>query len=369
MVSAIGSSCPDTWHSLLVGKSGIRQGDILSAPIQLWQDAKCALQPDQARVDRLLEMAVLEAIHSAQLSPEHFIDTGIVIGSSRGYQREWEQILSTSPALETWQNLLQGNLAINIARSIQSRGYCSVLSTACASGNWAIAKGYELIVNGTADLVLVGAVDSAITPLTKAGFQRLGVLAKTGVFPFSQEREGLAIGEGAGAMILASTDFQSRHNYGYILGWGITNDAFHITSASPSLDAAETAIAQCLTQAGLFPSSIDYINAHGTATLNNDQREARLIAKMFPHSPIVSSTKGATGHCLGATGLMEAIFCLLALKHQQVPPCTGLQTPAFDLNLPPTSFAHPMQRALNFSFGFGGQNTVVAMAGAAITDH
>jgi 3-oxoacyl-[acyl-carrier-protein] synthase II len=373
MVSPIGANCSDTWHNLLNGKSGIGEGDFLSAPI-IYPELEEPVN-GLARVDRLLKLAVTEAIDSAQLSSKNLSKNfskdltkwAVVIGSSRGYQREWEQILRGNQPVENWHRFLIANLAGNVA--IPSLGVCEVVSAACASGNWAIAKGCELIRAGSADLVIVGAVDSAITPLTVAGFDKLGVLAKRGVFPFSQEREGLAIGEGSAVVILVRPDFDSDEGYGYILGWGITNDAFHITSANPDLTSAQRAIDQCLTASQLDPQSIDYINAHGTATINNDRREALLISRVFPHRPMVSSTKGATGHCLGATGLMELIFCLLAIKHQRVPPCMGLQTPAFDLNLPRASISHPIRACLNFSFGFGGQNTVVAMAGNAVIDH
>jgi 3-oxoacyl-[acyl-carrier-protein] synthase II len=141
----------------------------------------------------------------------------------------------------------------------------------------------------------------------------------------------------------------------------MTNDASHITAADQSLTSIQRAIVQCLRSGGLHPEQVQYINAHGTATLKNDSTEAAVIEHLFPHQPFVSSSKGAIGHCLGAGGIMEAIICLLAIRDQHLPPCVGLKTPAFNLNLVRDQTKYPLKIALNLSFGFGGQNTALAL--------
>jgi 3-oxoacyl-[acyl-carrier-protein] synthase II len=234
---------------------------------------------------------------------------------------------------------------------------------ACATANWAIAQACELIRSGQCDLAIAGATDAAITPLTIAGFEKIGVLTKTGVYPFSREREGFALGEGAAALVLESLESAKRrgsHIYGRVLGWGITNDAYHATSPNPDNQMAKIAIKDCLMRSQINAADIGYINVHGTATQMNDAREAELITQFFPDA-IISATKGATGHTLGATGMIEAAFCLLSLRDRILPPCVGMQTPAFDLNFIQQATQSPdLKYALNFSFGFGGQNAIVA---------
>lgn len=358
MVNALGNDCATIWQNLLAERTGVKLRD--GVPIA---EVNLVTPEGHTRVEQLLFIALKEAIASAKLDlPLH--SSSVIIGTSRGYQREWELILDGSYPLEQFPQLLSANLSSQVAKWLGSQGVVMSISTACASGNWAIAKGYELITTGASDLVIVAAVDSAITPFSIAGFRQLGVLAQTGVYPFSREREGLGLGEGAAVLILEGGEALTKPVYGKILGWGITNDAWHITSAGKNLISAKQAIANCLHQSGLSAEDIDYINAHGTATVNNDQMEAELIRQCFPHSPPVSSSKGATGHCLGATGLMEAIFCLLAIRDHVIPPCVNLHTPAFDLSIPRQAVPKTIKTALNLSFGFGGQNTAIALAGS-----
>jgi 3-oxoacyl-[acyl-carrier-protein] synthase II len=357
MVNALGRDCATIWRNLLEGRTGVKLRE--GVPVA---EVKLETPPKQKRVEQLLFIALKEAIATAALDLP-LAHSAIVIGTSRGYQREWELILEGSYPVAQFPELLSANLSSQVAKWLGTQGLAISISTACASGNWAIAKGCELITRGESDLVVVGAVDSAITPLSMAGFHQLGILAKTGIYPFSREREGLGVGEGAAVLILEAGEMVKKPVYGKILGWGITNDAWHITSAEHNWLSAKQAIANCLHQSGLRAEDIDYINAHGTATINNDQMEAELIRQCFPHSPPVSSTKGATGHCLGATGLMEAIFCLLAIRDQVIPPCVNLLTPAFDLFIPRQAVPKTVKTALNLSFGFGGQNTVIALAG------
>ncbi|NEP61834.1 MAG: beta-ketoacyl-ACP synthase, partial [Symploca sp. SIO2G7] len=266
--------------------------------------------------------------------------------------------------LENWLELLPHQAAIATARQVGTFGPVLAPMAACSTGIWAIAQGFELIQTGCCQQVIAGAVEAPITRLTIAGFDKMGVLATTGAYPFARHREGLVLGEGAAVLILESADLALSREvpvYGQLLGFGLTSDAAHATSPSPDRQSAIAAVKQCLERSYITPAAIDYIHAHGTGTRLNDQNEAELIQKLFPQGVPVSSTKGATGHTLGASGALGAAFCLMALKHQVLPPCVGLQESDFDLDLVITPRQCEVQRILNFSFGFGGQNAVMAL--------
>ncbi len=369
ITTAIASDREHTWQKLLQGQSGIkfdRQFQILAARIN-------EIENLPSRAQYFLQKVVLEAIADAGLEVP-LTNCGVVIGSSRSNQREIELLLDNiyennhnSINQNYWQNhwwqYQPANLSAQIASMLQTQAPVFAPMAACATANWAIAQACELIRSGQCDLAIAGATDAAITPLTIAGFQKIGVLAQTGVHPFSHEREGFALGEGAAALVLESLESarrRGRHIYGSVLGWGITNDAYHATSPNPDNQSAAIAIRDCLERSQITAADVGYINAHGTATQMNDVREATLISQFFPASA-VSATKGATGHALGATGMIEAAFCLLALRDRLLPPCVGMQTPAFNLQMVQQVERSPdLKYALNFSFGFGGQNAIVA---------
>ncbi len=364
MTTAIASDRENTWQNLLEGKSGIEFDSQLQIPVAR---INCVTNSHLSRSQYLLEKVVIEAIADASLEIPLF-DCGVVIGSSRSNQRELELLLDRphqSLIENYWQTCQPANLSAQIANLLQTQSPVLAPMAACATANWAIAQACELIRTGQCDLAIAGATDAAITPLTIAGFQKIGVLAKLGVHPFSHEREGFALGEGAAALVLESLDSAKQRGsniYGRVLGWGITNDAYHATSPNPDNQSAAIAISDCLRRSQINAADIGYINVHGTATKMNDAREAALIQKIFPNAK-VSATKGATGHTLGATGMIEAAFCLLALRDRLLPPCVGMQTPAFDLDFVQQVTRSPdLEYALNFSFGFGGQNAIVAFA-------
>jgi 3-oxoacyl-[acyl-carrier-protein] synthase II len=266
--------------------------------------------------------------------------------------------------LQEWLTTLPNTAAVTTAQLLQTHGPVLAPMAACTTGTWAILRAYELIQTGQCDRVLAGAVEIPVTPLTLAGFGQMGALATTGVYPFDRGREGLALGEGGAILVLESSQLAERRQaqvYGQILGGGCSADAYHRSAPLPQGQGAQMAIQRALAQARLEPGAIDYIHAHGTATLLNDQTEARLIQHLFGQRPAVSSTKGATGHTLGASGALGAAFCLLALSSQTLPPCVGLRQPAFDLSFIYQATPQAMQTALCLSFGFGGQNGAVVM--------
>ena len=352
LVTSLGGDRPSTWQNLLLNQSGIRL-EANNVPLARVQQEFYGTP----RVEACLSAAVKEAIADAQLNLP-LPDCGLVIGTSRGYQAELE-IRSG----KNWLGLL--SLGAAIAKLIQTQNTVLAPMAACATGNWAIFQAIDLIKSGQCDLAIAGAADAALTPLTLAGFAQLGVMAHKGLYPFSQERQGMVLGEGAAVLILESLTSARRRgvpSYGRVLGVGISNDGYHLTNFEPTFTQGAIAIYDCLRRSGLSGADIDYISPHGTGTLLNDAMEASLISQIFPHMPAIGATKGATGHALGATGMMEAAFCLLALQNHWLPPCVGLRSPAFNLNFVLQPAQTTIQTALNFNFGFGGQNSVVAFA-------
>jgi len=251
------------------------------------------------------------------------------------------------------------------ARQVGSTGPVLAPMAACATGIWAIAQGYELIQTGHCQRAIVGAVEAPITPLTLAGFDKMGALARTGSYPFDRYREGFVLGEGGAVLVLESAQLAKQRMapvYGQVLGFGLTSDAYHISAPNPNRHSAIVAVKQCLERSQLAPCEINYIHAHGTGTQLNDQNEAQLIQWLVDRNVPVSSTKGATGHTLGASGALGAAFCLMALKHQLLPPCVGLKEPAFGLDFATEPRSGQVHSVLCLSFGFGGQNAALALA-------
>lgn len=370
------SCCGDlqqTWHTLLAGQSGLRLAqpfpELPPLPMGLISESPLPLNP-------LTSSLVKAALLDAQLTLP-LVDCGVVVGSSRHHQREWEalargrlnlqnhhqQPLPTN--LKDWMQLWPGSIAIATAQSLNATGPVLSPMAACATGLWAIAQGFELIQMGYCQQVLVMAVETPITPLALTGFQQAGILAQTGVFPFDCDREGLALAEGGAALILEaweSAQARQVQPYGEIRGFGLAADAYHISTPDPQGRGARRAVQLALTHSDLTPDQIDYIHTHGTGTPWNDLTEANLIQDRFPQLPFCSSTKGATGHTLGASGALGAAITLMALKTQTLPPNVGLRTPGFDLPFVTQATAFPLRHALCFSFGFGGQCAAIAIS-------
>jgi 3-oxoacyl-[acyl-carrier-protein] synthase II len=358
--SALGN-LDQTWQKLGLGRTGIR----LAQPFMELPAYPLGLITDRPQLDlkKLTQIIVSEAIEDAGLtSPLH--DCGIVVGSSRGHQTVLEQMLSGQSPLTNWLEALPNIAAIVAARTIQSQSIVLAPMAACATGIWAIARGAELIATGECEQVIVGAVETPVTPLTLAGFNKMGALARTGAYPFDARREGFVLGEGGAILVLESARSAISRGapqiYGQVLGFGLSADAYHLSAPQPDGKGAIGAIQQALTQAQLTPSQINYIHAHGTATALNDATEARIISELFPDRPWVSSTKGATGHTLGASGALGAVFSLLALHHQELPPNIGLQQVAeFGLNFVRKSQTAKIDHVMCNAFGFGGQNGAI----------
>lgn len=366
LVSALGKSLKQSWQNLLIGNTGIQ----LHQPFPELGIIPLGLIGEQpAALSNLTEIIIASALQDAQLIPP-LCDCAVVIGSSRSYQASYEimarNIHYQVPELnlDNWLNTLPQMNAIAVARQIESTAAVLAPMSACATGIWAISQATMLIQSGQYQRVITGAVEAPITPLTIAGFKQMGALAKTGAYPFDLHREGLVLGEGGAVFILESAELATQRQakiYGEILGFGLTADAYHGTSPQPEGKSAITAIKQCLERSYLKPTDIDYIHTHGTATQINDSTESKIIQQLFPQTLALSSTKGSTGHTLGASGALGVAFSLMALQQQILPPCVGLQQPEFDLNFITSAQQSKIQQVLCCSFGFGGQNAVIAL--------
>ncbi|MBD2039280.1 beta-ketoacyl-ACP synthase [Microcoleus sp. FACHB-672] len=367
LVSALGA-LEASWRRLLAGNSGIEQYQ----PFPEQPPRPLALiGPTLTDLSALTQQVVADAVQDAGLmlpAPE----CGVVIGSSRAYQSRWEQRAraaiqergSTFKLPPPWLETLPHMAAIQAARQIGSNGPVLAPMAACATGLWALAQGFELIQTGQCRQVVVGGVEAPVTPLTLAGFDKMGALAKTGCYPFDRHREGLVLGEGAAVFVLESAQLarqRSARVYGQVRGFGLTNDACYANSPEQGGASAMASVKQGYERSGISSSEINYIHAHGTGTALNDEFEANLIERLFPQGVPVSSTKGATGHTLGASGAMGAAFSLMALQYQILPPCVGLKAPACDLDFVRVARQSDINNILCFSFGFGGQNAVMAL--------
>jgi 3-oxoacyl-(acyl-carrier-protein) synthase len=262
-----------------------------------------------------------------------------------------------------------GDSTEKIADTFRIKDYVATISTACSSSANSIMLGSRLIENGILDRVLVGGVD-VLSLFTLNGFNSLMILDRTGCKPFDEERNGLTLGEGAGYLVIESEKTIVRERKTplcEIKGYGNACDAFHQTASSPDGTGAFLSMQMAVEKAGITPGMIDYINAHGTGTKNNDLSEGKAIQRLCQGSvPPFSSTKSYTGHTLGAAGAIEAIFCVLALKNHWVYPNLNFRRQMTDLAFSPvTSFQYDirLRNVMSNSFGFGGNNTSLIFSG------
>lgn len=265
-------------------------------------------------------------------------------------------------------NMAAGNLSIRF----QAQNISTSIVTACASATNSIGEAFRHIKEGRAQVMITGGAEASVNEIGIAGFAALTALSPTSdptqaSRPFDHARNGFVLGEGAGTLILEALDHAQARGaqiLGEVVGYGTTSDAYHITSPDPAGTQAAQAMTLAMQEAGLTPEDIDYINAHGTATAANDAGEAQAIRQVFgDHDVLVSSTKGMTGHLLGAAGAVEAVITAAALQKGILPPNVGCQhqDPACPVTLVTThNQHHPSRYALSNSFGFGGHNAVIA---------
>lgn len=337
------------------------------------------------RLDRFVQFALVaarEAMADARLDPASWdgARVGVVLGNAGGggstAETQHKALLEQgprhiSPLLLPMRlgNMLAGETAIEFG----ARGPNLVVSTACASGATAIGTARDLLALDRCDIVLTGGSEAMITPLAMAGFARMGALSRreddpaTASRPFDADRDGFVAGEGAGVLVLERTaDARARgaRIRARVVGYGATADAHHITGPDPRGRGFEAAVRAALADAGAAPADVRHVNAHGTATPLNDLVEGTVLRRVFTRNPLVTSTKGVTGHLLGAAGAVEAALTVLAVERSLIPPTASLDVldPRLDLDVATTATGARIDLALSDSFGFGGQNAVLAIA-------
>jgi 3-oxoacyl-[acyl-carrier-protein] synthase II len=301
-----------------------------------------------------------------------YISSGI--GDFWAIEREHEKLLNSGPdrvspffIVSAIVNLASGNVSIRHG----AKGPNSATATACSAGAHAIGDSFRLIERGDADAMICGGAESAITPMSVAGFASMRALStrnddpKHASRPFDAERDGFVIGEGAGILILEELEFAKARGariYAEIVGYGMSGDAFHVTMPDETGSGAIRVMQRAIKDAGIEAEQIGYINAHGTSTPYNDKFETLAIKKVFgehAYKLAVSSTKSMTGHALGAAGGIEAVFSALALHERKLPPTINYEFPDPDCDLdyvPNVVRDAEVEYVLSNSFGFGGTN-------------
>lgn len=338
------------------------------------------------RLDRFTQLAMVAAREAVQdagltLDAETRPRTAVVMGNGLGgmatLEAQHHKLLTDGPDFVSpllMPMFLPNMAAAQLAIDLGATGPNLMVGTACAAGATAIGIARQLLLSGACDLVIAGGAESALTPLTLTAFDRLRALSRRTAEPalasrpFDAERDGFVIAEGAGVLVLERTTDARRRGArirAELVGFGASGDAHHVTDPAPDGQGAETAVRTALAEAGATPADVAHVNAHGTATVLNDRVEAALLARVFPHAPAITATKGVTGHALGAAGAIEAACTVLAVQNSTIPPTANVEKvdPEFDLNLVTEAPRHhPIPLALSTSFGFGGQNAALLFA-------
>lgn len=337
--------------------------------------AKTDWSPDISRTTLLSLIAAKEALDDAAIPDQASWRTGFVSANSVGGMDKSEDFFidfvkdNSKGKLKNVYDHECGSVTEAVADQLGIKDYITTISTACSSSANAIFYAARLIKNGLLDVVVAGGTD-ALTKFTLNGFNTLMILDKDLCKPFDENRQGLNLGEGAGYLVLVSEKVAKTLNkplYAKLSGYNNSNDAYHQTASSPDGTGSYLAMWGALKKAGLRPSAIDYINLHGTGTANNDSAEGTAIKKLFEKDfPPMSSTKSFTGHTLGASGGIEAVFSVLSIKHGIIYPNLRFETPMHELPFTPeTRFlkGRKINHVMSNSFGFGGNCTSLIFSG------
>jgi 3-oxoacyl-[acyl-carrier-protein] synthase II len=396
-VTPLGNDVDSTWDNLVAGKSGaaeIQQWDASEYPVNFACELKDFdpanwLERKQARrMDRFAQMIVAAARQAEQDSgidvkgeAERIggsIATGI--GGLRAFQDCYDQLLARGPDRVnpfSIPQIIPNMGAAWVSMELGTRGPLSSQCTACAASNMAIGEASDMIRLGRADVVFAGGTEAGVTPIGIAGFSAMRALSRRNDAPeeasrpFDAARDGFVMGE-AGAVVvleeLGHAQARGAKIYGELLGYGLSSDAKHVTEPDPSGKNPARAMQMALADAGVSAEDVDYINAHGTSTPLGDASETKVIKlalgeEIARRTPI-SSTKGATGHCLGAAGAVEAIFTILAVNRNTLPPTINYESPDPDCDLdyiPNESREADVRVGVSNSFGFGGHNACIVI--------
>jgi len=395
-LTPLGNSVAESWTGAVAGKSGIGTitrfdasayaakiaGEIKNFDPTQYVDKKEVRRYDPFTIYSIAaaQMAVQDA--SLIIGPEIAERVGVIIGSAIGgvstFEEEVRVLHDKGPRRVSpfavpaiLANLGSGHVSIRFG----AKGPINCSVTACASGTTAIGDAYKIIAYGDADAMIAGGVEAAVTPLGVAGFCSMRALStrrndepQKASRPFDKDRDGFVIAEGCGMVILEELSFALKRGariYAEMVGYGCTSDAYHLAAPPPEHEGAGRSMQVAIKDAGLTTADIDYINAHGTSTPLNDLYETQAIKNLFgdhARKLLISSTKSMTGHMLGGTGGVEAIFTVKALQEGVIPPTINLDNPddECDLDFVPNVARHQAIRtALSNSFGFGGVNAVI----------
>lgn len=373
---AAGGSLPEIMHTLYAGRRApcaptrMRcEHDVVYPVFEL--PASIDL-PVDARTNRSLAMAVVaarEALRQAGLTPDLLAGkrVGVCLGTSTGaslnlldyYASHKAGQPGDSAEVALWR---YSNPGLGLARILDLNGPVQTVVNACSSGSDAVGIAMSWLQQGLCDVVLAGGTDE-LSMVPYNGFIRLMIYDSQPCRPFDVRRKGLNLGEGAGMLVLERRSHADQRGAGVLAvaaGFGSAADAHHLTAPHPDGSSLRRATQQALAQAGIDAGQIGFINAHGTATPNNDQAEAKVLADIFPHAPVVA-TKGYTGHTLGAAGAIEAVFTVAALRDGKLPASIGCEQPDPALQVTPVQVETPVAAAygLTQSLGFGGNNAVL----------
>ncbi|MBN1364279.1 MAG: beta-ketoacyl-ACP synthase II [Syntrophaceae bacterium] len=394
-LTPLGNSVGESWKNAIAGKSGIgpiTKFDSSSYKTRIAGEIKNfdPLQYLNKQEVRHYDDFILYSLVSAEMAladakltvaSEFSERTGVIIGSAIGglatLEDEFKKLLEAGPRKISpfavpaiLANLASGQVSIKFG----AKGPINCTVTACAAGTSAIGDAYKTIAYGDADVMITGGVEAAVTPLAVGGFGSMRAISvrndepQKASRPFDKDRDGFIIGEGCGIVILEELSFalnRGAHIYAELVGYGCTSDAFHMAAPPPGHEGAARSMRIAIKDAGLNPENIDYINAHGTSTPLNDLYETQAIKSLFgEHAEklMVSSTKSMTGHMLGATGGIEAIFTVKTLQEGIIPPTINLDNPGegCDLDYVPKVSRHKeIKTAMSNTFGFGGVNAVL----------
>jgi 3-oxoacyl-[acyl-carrier-protein] synthase II len=396
-LTPLGNSVEESWEGAIAGRSGIGPitkfdsssfsskiaGELKNFDPQQYVDKKEIRRYDDFAIYALAasEMAMADA--ALTINNEFSSRAGVIIGSAIGgvstIESEIRVLIKSGPRKISpfavpaiLANLAAGHVSIRFG----AKGPINCAVTACAAGTSAIGDAYKTIAYGDADIMITGGVEAAISPLAVGGFCAMRALSvrnnepQKASRPFDKDRNGFVIGEGCGIIILEELSFALKRGarvYAEVAGYGCTSDAFHMAAPPPGHEGAARSMQVAIQDAGLQPTDIDYINAHGTSTPLNDLYETQAIKSLFgDHAKklMVSSTKSMTGHMLGATGGVEAIFAIKALQQGIIPPTINLDNPdpECDLDYVPKVARHKeINIAMSNTFGFGGVNAVLVL--------
>jgi 3-oxoacyl-(acyl-carrier-protein) synthase len=372
VVSAAGAGLEESLRSMAAGERNVGPLTLFESPVKLPVFEVRALpprkEPGRMRTMDLLEMALEEALAAAKISGGYGLRIGVALGTTVACQLNDLDFYSTwrkkhSAPLDSVNGYLHGNLAEAVAKRLGTDGPALVVVNACSSGTDAIGAAMSWLKAGLCDIAVAGGADE-LNRIPLAGFKALGVASDEPCAPFDAHRKGLNLGEGAGVLVLETAASAARRGVQSplrVCGYGSSSDAYHLTAPHPVGEGLIRAVNVALQQAGIQPADIAFVNAHGTSTPDNDKVEGRALQKIFGPDIKVLSTKGYTGHTLGAAGGIEAVFTAAGLSRGWIPGSAGFQTLDSEIGLFPTLGKTEIsgRYALSTSLAFGGNNAAL----------